>query len=199
MSFVEDNKTWILPLLGLGAAAVVWFNVRTFTPATPANPAPAPVAEAPQPPPAPVAAPAPSPGEALWDDLRPVAAVPKELEGRAALEQQALASLRPAAFASPAAPSVQRPGGTEPAPLQRKAALPKAAAPSPAPQPDFLIEGPGGTQAWFDGQGYRTGQPLKGRAFTVQGIHVRPPQVTLQGPSGSASRSTRPAPPPEVP
>ncbi|MDP1833257.1 MAG: hypothetical protein Q8K67_14460 [Geothrix sp.] len=202
MSFVEDHKTWILPLLGLGAAAVVWINVRTFSPAAPGQ-EPQPVLEsAPIPQAAPEAPPSPGIGEALWDDLRPVAFVPPELEARGALEQQALSSLPPEAFASPMAPPVLRPGGPEPGWRPRNAPGSGAGAPVAVPQADFLIEGPAGTQAWYDGHGYRAGQPLKGRPYTIQGIRIRPrPGVTLQGPPGSALRRPRdtPAPAPEIP
>ena len=204
MSFVEDNKTWILPLLGLGAAAVVWFNVRSFSqPVTPpgSDSQAALTTPATPPPPAPEALPAQGAGEALWDDLRPLAFVPADLETRAAFEQQALANLGPEAFVHPAAAQVLPLRWTEPLRNQRKALtrLPGATA-QRMPQPDFLIEGPGGTKAWFDGHGYRSGQVLKGRPFTVESIRIQPtPKVTFQGSPGSAPRSPRPAPVQEVP
>lgn len=200
MSFVEDNRTWILPLLGLGAAAVVWFNVRTFNQApTPVQEAQPAVALAPVAPAAPEAPTAPSSNEALWDDLRPVAFVPVDLEARSVLEQRALSSLRPEAFADPAGPIVIHPSA-EPARDPRRVPGLQDRTAAPSPQPDFLIEGPGGTSAWFDGQGYRTGQPLKGRPFRVQGIRIQPtPKVTLEGTSGAEVRQSRPAPIPEQP
>ncbi len=203
MSFVEDNKTWILPLLGLGAAAVVWFNVRSFSqPATLPGPENQAAQSAPVAPalPASEAPTAQGVGEALWDDLRPLAFVPPDLEARAAFEQQALANLGPEAFVHPAAAQVIPLRWTEPARPQWKATgLPGAAA-QPMPQPDFLIEGPGGAKAWFDGHGYRSGQVLKGRPFTVESIRIQPtPKVTFQGSPGSVPRSPRPAPVQEVP
>lgn len=195
MSFVEDNKVWILPLLGVGAAAVIWLNVRTFNapPATPQEPLPAPTSDGPAPPPA-EAQPAPVQDETLWEDLRPVAFVPAELETRGPLEQRALAHLSPEAFLPPPSAQVLRPGGGEPAPVQRRTPSTQEAKPAPAPPPDFLIEGPAGSQAWFEGQGYRPGQTLRARPFTVHGIRFTPtPQVTLQGPAGTTTRSTRPA------
>lgn len=202
MSFIENNKTWLLPVLGLGAAAVIWMNVRAFSPSPPIVQEPLhPVETAPAP--LAVAAVQPTPGsnESLWDDLRPVAFVPADLEARATFEQKALASLPPAALSTPGAPSVIRPSGPEPSRAPRKVSLPGDGAPVAAPPPpDFLIDGPGGAQAWFEGQGYRTGQPLKGRPFSVQGIRILPtPRVTLQGPSGPTTRSTRPTPVQEIP
>jgi hypothetical protein len=201
MSFVEKNKTWILPVLGLGAGAVVWFNIRTFNPPAPSGQtAPSTMAAAPAPPPAPEAPPAAGAGAALWDDLSPVTFVPAELGVRATLEQQALTRLGPGAFADPAAPLVTRPGAAESPRNPQQSSHFKGGAPAFAPPPDFLIEGPGGTQAWFDGHGYRTGQPLRGHPFTVQGIQIQPsPGVTLHGATGSTSRSTRHAPAQEAP
>lgn len=202
MSFIENNKTWILPILGLGAAAVIWMNVRAFSPPPPTDQEPQRPIET-RPAPMAVAEVQPTPGanESLWDDLRPVAFVPTGLEARATFEQKALSTLPPAAFSAPDAPSVVRPSGPEPSRSARKMSLPNAGAPvSSPPSPDFLIDGPGGAQAWFGGQGYRTGQPLQGRPFSVQGIHILPPpRVTLQGPSGPTTRSTRPTPVQEVP
>ena len=201
MSFVEKNKTWILPVLGLGAGAVVWFNIRTFNPPVPsAQTAPSTVAATPATPPAPEVPPPSGAGDALWDDLSPVAFVPAELGVQAALEQRALVRLGPEALADPAAPLITRPGAADSPRNPQKASRAKEGAPAFAPPPDFLIEGPGGTQAWFDGHGYRTGQPLKGHPFTVQGIQIQPtPGVTLQGATGSTSRSTRHAPAQEAP
>jgi hypothetical protein len=204
MSFVENNKTWILPVLGFGAAAVVWFNIRTFSPsASPGLTPPPIVATAPPPQAVPEAPPTPGTGEALWDDLRPVAFVPADLEAPANLEKQALSGLGPEAFASPASPATPPPHhtvGMEPARSLQKAPVRAEGAPPPVPPADFLIEGPGGIQAWFDGQGYHAGQSLKGRPFKVEGIRIQPtPKVTLQGTSGSSPRSPGPAPVQEVP
>jgi len=195
MSFVEKNKLWILPALGLGAAAVVWLNIRTFSSSAPSGQAAPPPLTAPPPAsPAPEPPPAAGTGEALWDDLRPVAFVPAELGAQAILDQQALARLGPGAFEGPASALVVRPGALDSLRTPGQPPHPKDGAPVPVPPPDFLIDGPGGTEAWFDGHGYRTGQPLRGRPFTVQGIQVLPkPGVTLQGSAGSTSRSTRPA------
>ena len=202
MSFVENNKTWILPVLGLGAAAVIWLNVRAFSSAPPTLQPPLPAVETNP------AYLAPTDinaslgnNESLWDDLRPVAFVPAGLEARTTFEQKALSSLPPGAFSAPGAPSVARPSGPEPSRSMRKVSLPGESTPvSAPPTPDFLIDGPGGTQAWFEGQGYRTGQPLKGSPFSVQGIRILPtPRVTFLGPSGPSTRSTRPTPVQEVP
>ena len=204
MSFVEDNKTWVLPLLGLGTAAVIWLNVRTFNQdPLPAQEPPAPLDTATPSPQATAPVPsAPAQDEALWDDLRPVAFVPAELELRAPLEQRALLPLPPQAFLAASIPAVPRPRGQEPAQEARLAPVSGGGTPLPPPPADFLIEGPGGTQAWFEGHGYHTGQTLRGQPFTVQGIRILPtPRVTLQGTSSAPrpTRTTRPTPVQEVP
>ena len=203
MSFIEKNKTWILPLLGLGAAGVIWMNVRAFNPAPSTAPEPLPPVEA-APSPLAVADAPPASGinESLWDELRPVAFVPTSLEVRATFEQKALHSLPPEAFSTPEAPSVARPSGSEPSRSSRT--MPGSTgsgapgtAPQPAPSPDFLIDGPGGAKAWFDGQGYRIGQPLKGRPYSVKGIRMLPtPKATLQT---THEAMPKPKPAPEVP
>ncbi len=212
MSYIENNKAWILPLLGVGTAGVIWMNVRTFNPPPstaqetlpPAGaPAASPAAAAP-PTVTPPLPPVPDGNQSLWDDLRPVAFVPAALEASATFEQNALSSLPSGAFSAPGLASVVRPVGPEPRQNAPRASLPgtgtPAAALAVAPPPDFLIDGPGGAQAWFEGQGYHTGQALKGHPFQVQGIRILPwPQVTLQGPAGSTTHSTRPAPVQEHP
>jgi hypothetical protein len=201
MSFIENNKTWILPLLGLGAAAVVWMNVRAFNPPPPTQEPPHPIEAAPAPVVVPTAQPIPGLNDSLWDDLRPVAFVPAGLGVQASFEQKALISLPPEAFSSPDSARVDRPSGPEPAWIAPKAPGPSQATPAPAPPPpDFLIDGPSGPRAWFRGHGYRTGQPLKDSPFSVMGIRIMPtPRVTLQGPSGLTNRTTRPTPVQEIP
>jgi hypothetical protein len=201
MSFVEANKTWILPLLGLGAATVIWLNVRTFNQPSPtAQELPHPAATAPAPQATPEAPPTPVLDEALWDDLRAVAFVPADLETRTPFEQKALSGLSPQAYLAPRPLAVIRRSGAEPARDFRPTVPQDHAKSQPGPPPDFLIDGPNGPQAWFDGHGYRTGQPLKGRPFAVKAISLTPTlRVTLEGSKGPASRSTRPIPVQEVP
>ncbi len=203
MSFIEQNKTWILPVLAIGAAAVVWINVRTFS-GTPPPPPQEPlvetqVAQTAQPlQPAP---PAPSSGEAnLWEDLLPLAFVPTALEARASFEHRALTALtRTDLDEDAAALPVGRPAGEPGRPLPRPQGTgpaPAPAAPAFAPQLDFVIEGPEGPRAWFAGRGYRPGQTLHDQPFLVQGIRFDPaPQVVLKGSGGLSTRSTHPSPP----
>lgn len=204
MSFIETHKRWILPLLGLGAVGVVYLNVTTFqgTSAPAGSPA-AQATPAAEPDPAAPASSAPSQpvtGESLWDDLQSVATVPPDLSAQGTFEQQALAALPPVAFEPTPAGRVARPLRTEPAWTPPAPPRSPTATATPAPSPDFLIQGPGGTKAWFSGQGYRPGDTLQASPFMVRSIHIQPtPTVTLQGPSGAATRSTRPAPTPEVP
>ncbi len=195
MSFVERNKTWILPALAAGAAAVVWMNMRTFsdTPAPVAVPPPLelPAAAAI----IPAAAPAASQGaleDNLWEDLLALAVVPAAVGDRGPFEQRALSALTPAQLAGAAAAAPLARPGAEPGhhpPSTSQVGGPQAGA---APQPDFLIEGPAGSRAWFEGRGYGQGQALRDKPFRIQSIELDPaPLVRLKGSQGIASRSTR--------
>ncbi len=196
MSFVERNKTWILPALLVGAAGVVWMNVRTF------SDAPAPVTV---PPPRDLpataeAAPAPAPPVTqgalegnLWDDLLALAVVPADLGDRGPFEQRALTTLTPAQLAGDDASAPLARPGLEPGRPLRSAEPVSGAQAVSAPQPDFLIEGPAGSRVWFEGRGYGQGQALRDQPFRVQSIEFDPaPLVRLKGSRGLATRSTRP-------
>lgn len=193
MSFVERNKAWILPLLAVGVAGVVYLNVGTLSgpapaPAVPAGAAPTPVAAAPALP----VTPDPATSDAtLWDDLKPFAVVPPGLVQTEALQAQATAVLGekilrppPSTFPSfpvPSDPAGSRPMDREPGPV---------ALPGPAPDPEFLIEVPEGRRAWFSGEGYREHQRLDGSSFLIKRIGRE--RVVLEGPGGSQTRSTHP-------
>lgn len=199
MSFVERNKAWILPALAVGAAAVVYLNVRTLSAPTPSTPLPS-AAHSAEPPP-PSAAPAAVPGADahLWDDLLPLAVVPAGLEGRETFERRALTTLGAADLIGSAPPAGLARPDSEPGRPVPVAPSGGAAPATPAPHPDFLIQGPAGARAWFEGRGYRPGQTLQGQPFQVQGVELDPaPRVHLKGAGGLATRSTRlPAPPPK--
>ena len=79
MSFVEKNKAWLLPILGVGVASVIFMNYRNFKPSTP-NPGvqgePAAPAEAPD---SSVQAAKPVTASTdLWADLDALAEPPRE-------------------------------------------------------------------------------------------------------------------------
>ena len=197
MSFVERNKTWILPALALGTAAVVWMNVRTF------SDTPAPVAvSSPQERPATEAIPPPAPPVTqgavegnLWDDLLALAVVPADLGDRGPFEQRALTTLTPTQLAGDDTVATLARPDLEPGRPTRSSEPVAGTQAVPAPQPDFLIEGPAGSRAWFEGRGYGRGQALRDQPFRVQSIEFDPaPLVRLQGSQGLATRSTRPVP-----
>lgn len=194
MSFVEKHKAWLLPLLGVGIAAVVLMNVKLLSakpaPATPDAPQPAPAAPEPAPAAAP-AAPAPEEqGADLWADLRPLAVVPPELAQEGALRDRARQSLADSQFRV-VAPEVSHPALKE----EVVAKAPKTAEPEAPPQPppelDFLLRTPGGgARAWIAGRSYAQGQTLAGTPYRVKRIGTS--RVLLDGPGGATERSTNP-------
>ena len=194
MSFVERNKAWILPLLAVGVAGVVYLNVRTLSgptaaPAAPAGAAPALVAAAA--PALPVTPDSAASDTTLWEDLKPLAVVPPGLSQTDVLQAQATAVLgetilRPPPSTFPSFPVPPDPAGSrsmnrEPGP---------EALPGPAPDPDFLIEVPEGRRVWFSGEGYREHQRLDGSSFLIKRIGRE--RVVLEGPGGPQTRSTHP-------
>lgn len=207
MSFVERNKAWILPLLLVAGAGVVYLNVRTLSGPTQAPSEPGTTASGPAGVPAPAtpAAPVPSdtqaspaPDTSLWEDLKPLAVVPSGLEPSEALQSRATAVLgdevlHPRLPPRPAFPVPPNPVGPRP-PVRASGA---GTAPGIAPDPDFLIEIPEGRRAWFSGEGYREHQKLDGSPFLIRRIHRD--RVVLEGPGGPQTRSTHPSIALEVP
>ena len=204
MSFVEKNKAWLLPLLGVGVAAVVYVNYRDMTapapvaPAGPAAPA-APASEGQGPAAAPAVAVAPRPttaasvdAQGLWADLQALAAPPAALAQESALRERARASLGPlldVTFPT----GLPRPARVrEAAPAHAAAAVAAALVPREAPavpSVEFILSGPAGFSAWFQGRPYRLGQTLRGGGFRVEAITWN--RVTLSGPAGQViQRST---------
>lgn len=204
MSFVEKHKAWLLPLLGLAAAGVVYMNIRAFSgspaPAAAEGQPPAETPENPEPAPQPEAAPESGSGGDgdLWADLRGLAEVPPALKDEAAMRSRARTGvvdlmkpldppsvLRPAAVREPKAP-------TPPVAAAE-------AAPGEPPPLDFLVQGGQGGRAWFEGAPFRSGQALPGTRLVVGPISGS--KVTLKSPSGPRVLSTNPlhAPAPEAP
>jgi len=186
MSFVERNKRWLLPAIGVGVAGVVWMNLPNRSAPAPGTPASAP---APEPRASAMAVEPPErpdrPGEAVDSDpviqaleAPPAAAydpAPLILAGRKAL--------------SPDLRSPARPPHLHPEQWQGLSALanPKPAIPDgqPAAQPlpplDFLISSRGVREAWMGGAGYRPGSVVRD-GYTLKRITAT--GVVLSGPSG---------------
>jgi len=214
LSFVEKNKTWLLPLLGVGVAAVAYLNFRK-----PARPRPAPAVQAkaaPAPPAAPPPAPglvmappaamapaapasapmmaaaAPGTGADLWGDLKPLAVPPGSSLQESALRERCRESLDP--LLDPGFPAgLPHPGPVReaaaapaPAPVRIAAAGPAPVKPArPLPQLEFILTGDGPPRAWLEGRLYREGQSLPGGAFRVGAIGWN--QVALIDPAGKTT------------
>lgn len=187
MTFVERNKRWLLPILAVAAAGVVWLNfpaqsVEASTDASEKIPvltteAPAPAAPQPAPaldqdfkyletPPPGANDPAPLMEEGRWilDDGRRSPARPPELHPR-------LWSRLPGLPAPPRSPGPAR------APAAK---LPGAL--------EFVIETGSGREVWIDGVGYRAGATLAG-GYRIK--RITGTGVVLTGPSGDVERPLR--------
>lgn len=196
-SFIERNKAWILPLLGVMAVGVIYMNVKMLGP----KPAPAPEAAAapgappPQPALAPPSAPAlpppasapATPGSDLWADLKALEAPGLGLNAKEALLAKAAERLRSEA--------VEPTPAIGPRPRLEEAPRPRATASGPTPvigavpDVDFLIRSAQGASAWREGAGVREGQEL------APGWRVRritPGMVEVEGPGGRVQKWTNP-------
>jgi hypothetical protein len=195
VSFIEKNKAWILPLLGVAAAGVVYLNIRTLSaPPAPPAPAPTPEAGAPAPPSAPAPAPEGTSSGDLWEDLRKFAVPPASLADENSFRDQARRSI-PGALRAPSEPlALSAPVGVrEPlaAPEPGPKAGPGPGTPSnPPPGLDFLIQGPNGSRAWLEGRPYRSGESVPGQPLKVGTIGFA--SVELKGPKGKTILSTNP-------
>ena len=208
MSFVERNKIWLLPLLGVGVLGVLWMNFKTFKPkpvapsppsqpaapstsgsANPTPPAPPPAAM----PPAPLP-PVPTPGAAgadLWSDLRALETPPPELTRTDELLKEGEKPLNLSRLGQPNAPALdpqEWQSLPEPVFPQARTGVLAAKTPTALPKLDFVVESASGAQeAWFHGRPYREGQ-------TPDGVHkikqIRRWSVVLTGPSGEIRLST---------
>ncbi len=199
-SFVERNKAWVLPLLGAGVLAVVILNVRGNSPppAGPESPAqtaaemPAATAGAGPAPPTAV----PESGADLWSDLRALETLPAAIAGEDALRNRAYQSLG-SAMNPPRVPELPFP--TAPLPPSKPAAgkdlVPATLEPAPPPpEPEFVIQGPRGRKVWLNGKPFREGEHVGEGPYRIGRIGRS--KVEIQGPQGSLTRSTIPAPRP---
>ena len=183
MSFVEKNKAWLLPLLVVGAAAVIYMDFHTSAPAAalpaaPALPAQAGPANGPATTPAPPpSVPSPAMGGgpgAIWDDLKALAHPPAAILEENALRQRCRSNLD--ALLDVRFPTgLPRPGAVREASSERSAPPPgPGAAPArpapPMPELSFILSGPGGLRAWFKGRPYREGDEIAGGGFRVGSI-----------------------------
>ena len=205
MSFIEKNKAWLLPLLGLGILGVGYMNFRTIKgDAPPAEnqavaPQPAPVtgnqgAVSPQAPPTPAPESAVS-GEAqqdLWTDLRSFAVLPGNLAQEGALKDRARVALgaeldaeSPLTLGNPSGNSLETP--THQTEGQGSAMLSTS---SVLPELEFVIHGPEGSSAWFGGHAYRAGEKLPVDGYSVS--RIGPTFVELNGPTGKTLKYTNP-------
>lgn len=191
MSFVEKNKAWLLPLLGVAVLGVVYMNLRTaFSP--PAPPAPPAGSEAPAPETQAQVAPAPAAerppdatGADLWEDLRGFAVAPPFLADENSFRDQARRSALAAIHEHPQQAVLTVPAGVReplPPPPKEKAGLGGPVSSGTVPELDFLIHGARGPRAWLEGKPYRTGQMVEGDGFQVGPIGYT--SVELHGPAG---------------
>ena len=190
-SYIERNKLWLLPLLGVGAAAVVILNIRgaSSSPPPPESQAQSQM----EVPPVPEAPPAGT-GTDLWADLKALETVPASLAQDGPIMVRSHLALGKA-MDPPAPPEVPVPRPAEPE--LRKAQPPPvesvpAAAPLPPPEPDFVIQGSKGRRVWIDGRPFTEGQNVQDSPYRVGRIGRS--RVEILGPQGTTTRSTIPHP-----
>jgi hypothetical protein len=187
MSFAEKNKRWLLPVIGVGVAGVIWMNLSD-RPAPPAGaPASAPLA-APRETdtdPAPVRAVRPlgvapaEPDPELKALEAPPAAVydpaPLILAGRKALTPDQRGPARPPRLHSGQWAALCPLPGVQPG---SPAAQVK---PQALPPLDFIFASGSGREAWMGGVGYRPGAVVRDGYVLSR---ITRTGVVLSGPSG---------------
>lgn len=198
MSFIEKNKAWLLPLLGLGVLGVGYMNFRTIQEDKGAVAEPAsPVAESPEPGPS-VAETVPA-GQAttgpegdLWADLQGFAVVPETLSDGNRLKDRARVALQ-LEQGNDARLVLEKPAwsGLSTGVPKSRAASPEASAEfGQPPELEFLIHGSQGSLAWFAGRAYRAGEHLEQGDYTVR--RIGPAFVELSSPEGKVVVFTNP-------
>jgi hypothetical protein len=169
----EQNKRWLLPVLGVALAGVVWMNLPDRS--APARPEPRePAAPAGQEPPETAAG-------GFGADLRALAAPPPSANRPDALLQAGRQPLGPGLRRPPLPPRLhpgQWPELDEPAPAAP--AAPVAA--GPLPTVEFTIATGTRREAWVKGRGYSPGAVLEG-GYTLRRI-TDTGGVVLSGPRG---------------
>lgn len=200
MSFVEKHKAWLLPVLALGVAGVVYMNVKTLSkpPAPASRPSEAPnQGPAPAPAPAPAAAPTAVPprpagpeGE-LWADLRtleapwPALNQSEEVMRRSERPLEADASSAQPVFHPDRWARLPKPKVLVPPPVIQGPAAP---APRLVPPPPVAFVGntPSGPVAWIEGKPWQEGAVLPG-GYRLKRILLD--RVVLEGPAGLEERA----------
>jgi prepilin-type processing-associated H-X9-DG protein len=212
LSFIDKNKVWLLPLLGLGILGVGYMNYRSFsgggsesapTSAAPEQPTPEPPTQpatttpsqpaAPTPsqaPPASVDATDASSSGNLWDDLQGFAVVPGTLAQEQAVKDRARVAMGPE-LEDPPPLRLERPNvAASTKPLRKDPSLEKSLTLNEAPELEFLVHGAQGNFAWFDGSAYKVGDSLPGTNFVVNRIEST--FVELRGPQGLIRKYANP-------
>lgn len=181
MSFIERNKAWILPLLGIAATGVVYLNVKMMGRQAPPSPGPGslPAVQALPPPVVPVSPP-PHPGD-LWADLRALEGPWSHLN-----HTQELLKAAEHPVASLEAPRMPVEGDwsrlTDPRVVLPQGGGATLAPGGPAPEVAFIADTPKGRQAWMEGRPWVEGQVLPG-GYRVK--RILGDRVVLEGPSAT--------------
>jgi len=197
LSFIEKNKAWLLPLLGLGILGVGFMNFQALREAPPpaelASPETAPSQSEAQPGTLgaqPLETPPAGGSEDLWSDLRPFAELPGNLAQEGVLRDRARVALALDQGAETPL-HLGKPGWTSLTPQATQEEGPAlAGAEGSLPELDFLIHSPRGSFAWFGGRPYRTGEKLLESGYTLS--RIGPTFVELTGPQGKLVESTIP-------
>lgn len=209
MSFVERNKTWLLPLLAAGVVAVFWFDFRSTdapatTPsvATPAQTvAPEAAASLSGGPPSPSAQDSgsalPPLGPDAWGDLRPLNGAPGFQNQSNTLTTQATRPLTADQLDPQTSPVVGAQIMATPNLLMLPSPTNAGLASEPPPL-EFISRTPAGLRAWYQGVAFKSGQTILGTPYRIR--EIAPPRVVLDGPTGRIEQATfRLAPPSETP
>jgi hypothetical protein len=212
VSFAERHKRWLLPLLGIALAGVVWLNLPARTPAA----APGPKVPAPaSPESASGSAGAPSPDQTEAREPGPSGPAPEPPAlGTASLEDNdtlplLLAGRQPVigTLRNGPRPPVLHPDqwaglaqGPQPAAASASASAVDRPAPTPATAPrtlDFTLESATRQEVWVGGRGYRPGDTLPG-GYRLR--RLTPDGALLAGPDGERRMSlgAAPGPPPSA-
>lgn len=194
MSFIEKHKAWVLPLLGAGLLGVGYMNYRTFQTEAPAEEGAAePVPEA-MPPEESTVPSEPSEGNApadVWGDLQPFAVLPEELAQDDRLKDRARVAL-PSQLTFDVPLLLSKPSGAPLAlgPVSPSAPAATSLAATTPPDLEFVVRGPAGSFAWFDGKAHRVGDPVGESGYTV--LQIGTTHVVLRGPAGRRLEYTNP-------
>lgn len=192
MSFIEDNKRWLLPAVGIACAMVVVGNFRRArrNPGTTSS-----GVQGTSPPVSPSIPPAAPPGSSATREGHPLRTPSPALNDIAGLLQAGRNCLGVELLAPPSPPSLHPERWSLLPDVSRR--FTDAGPPGPAPAPDFLIDTGDGAMAWIDGQGYRPGETV-GNGYWLR--QVTPGGIVLAGPQGEVERPLKSAlEPPAIP